>query len=198
MNNIEEDLKRALRRQNPPSDFVGKIMGRVASGETLEPEADPGANKVLAFRPKPRAMVWLAAAAAAALLMGLFITRSYMPDRGQHLGSGSGSPPVTAENSQPQVAPPLPMAPKTASGPKEGGNKGETDLVASGGAQQHSPHSVAGSYHRRAPAHPSEEVRHAEEQLKLALSITSAKLGYAQRTIQEADGTSSPDRDINR
>src|SRR5215510_9238917 len=91
MNSIEDDLKRALRRQEPPADFAGKIISRVASGESLEAEPRPGPNKVLGFRLKPKLMVWLATAAAAACLLGLFVTRFYQTDRSRAPISGSGT-----------------------------------------------------------------------------------------------------------
>ncbi|HKF59684.1 MAG TPA: hypothetical protein VKJ45_29855, partial [Blastocatellia bacterium] len=78
MNSIEEDLKQALRRQEPPADFAGKVMDLVNSGAGLGPEKRPGPNKVLVFRLRPKVVVWLATAAAAACLVGLVITRSYV------------------------------------------------------------------------------------------------------------------------
>jgi hypothetical protein len=196
MNNIEEDLKRALRRQDPPADLVGKIMNRVGSGRGLEPEPSPEPGKVLGFRPKPKVMVWLAGAAAAACLVGLFVTRSYMADRGKTLVPGSG--PASAWSEPPSGAQPQPGGNQvTAQGAKDDKSNIKQNLVGtSGGERRH--HIKAAGYHRRAGSYPAEAARQAEEQLKLALAITSAKLGYAQRSIQEADGSSTPDREVDR
>src|SRR5215469_9810612 len=96
MNSIDEDLKQALRRHEPPAGFSGKVMDLVNSGAGLEPERRPGPNKVLVFRLRPKVVVWLATAAAAACLVGLVITRSYVADRDQVAVPG----PVS-ESSQP-------------------------------------------------------------------------------------------------
>jgi len=192
MNNIEEDLRRALRRQDPAGDFVGKVIGRIASGEGLEPEEHTGSDNVVPFRRKPRVMVWLATAAAAACLVGLFVTRSYMNERGKVPGADSGS--VSAEKMRPGSTNPPRADGVPSTGDIQSGGPAEHDKVAVVSKKLHG----GARYNRGAGRHPLDEARRAEEQLKLALAITSAKLGYAQRSIQEADGSSGPDRAVNR
>jgi hypothetical protein len=187
MNNIEDDLKRALRRQEPPPDLASKIMGRVAAGEGLEPKSRPRSNKVLAFRPKPRVFIWLATAAAAACLVGLFVTRGYLAER-----ANTSGPAVVAEKTE-DTAPPVVETPKS-SDDRGGPDNLKPKVVGDDGHKQPGMR----SYHRRPASHPSEEARRAEEQLRLALAITSAKLGYAQRSIREVDGTGTSPRDLNR
>ena len=191
MNDIEEGLKRALKRQDPPADFTGRVMDRLASGQNLESEPSPGPNKVLRFRLRPKVMVWLAAAAAACLI-GLFVTRSYMADRGRIPGSGPAAGVEANLPAQPQL-----QGNNGAESREKHGDVEPHDLVGSGEAAGLQP--ARHRIRRRHPvAAPSEEARQAEEQLKLALAITSAKLGYAQRSIQEADGASTPYREVNR
>jgi hypothetical protein len=185
VNNIEEDLKRALRRQDPPPDLASKIMGRVASGEGLEPDRGRGQNNVFTFRPKHKVLVWLAAAAAAACLVGLFVTRGYLAERGKTAASA----PVAKETGG--NAPPADQI--VVSG-KPGPDKAGPAWTGGPGPGHHS----TGLYHKRIASHPSEEARRAEEQLRLALSITSATLGYAQRSLEEVNGTSDSSRDLNR
>ena len=192
MNNIEEDLKRAMARQDPPGELAGKIMLKVSSSPQVEPEAQSSRNKILSFRPKPRFLVWLATAAAAACLVGLFISRSYVASRDRGPDAGSVQNRVSqagADQSQPPAN--QPAAPDL--------KQGERVLAAVAGTRRGlSVRHINISSHKRAiDSQTAEEARYVEEQLKLALAITSAKLGYAQRSIQEADGT-APDREVNR
>jgi len=196
MNSIEDDLKRALRRQEPPADFAGKIMNRVVSGEDLEPEPSSGPNKVLGFRLKPKLMVWLATAAAAACLLGLFVTRFYQPDRSRIPISGSDQ--ASASRTVPGTAQPQPNdSQPPAPGVTHAESVSTGQLAESRGEKGRIRRFKSDSYHRAARSSTLEEARFAEEQLKLALAITSAKLGYAQRSIQEADGTGTPERETN-
>jgi len=196
MNSIEEDLKQALRRQEPPADFAGKVMDLVNSGAGLGPGKRPGPNKVLVFRLRPKVVVWLATAAAAACLVGLVITRSYVGDRGRV----EVPPPVSGSDLPHQDAAQQPNADQqTAAGPNLGRNESGPGLQRMGGRDERQPahHWRAGSRRVNAGTDLPMEARHAEEQLRLALAITSAKLGYAQRSIQEADGTNTMDREVN-
>jgi len=194
MNSIEEDLKQALRRQEPPAGFGGKVMDLVNSAAGLEPEKRSGPNKVLLFRPRPKVVVWLATAAAAACLVGLVITRSYVGDRGRVAAPLSGS-----NLPLPNAAPPPNADQQPAAGPNLGPNENGPGLQRIGGRDQRLPahHWRAGSRRVNAGTDVQMEARYAEEQLRLALAITSAKLGYAQRSIQEADGTNTMDREVN-
>lgn len=196
MNNIEDDLKRALRRQEPPADFAAKIMNRVVSGENLEPEPHLVPNKVLGFRLKPRVMVWLATAAAAACLLGLFVTRSYQSDRPRAPISDSGQ--ASAPRSERGTALTQPDSKQTTAADATKDDSISRPVAAeSHGGRRHIHHLRWDPNHKGTSSQPSEEARRAEEQLKLALAIASAKLGYAQRSIQEADGTNTLDRGIN-
>ena len=197
MNSIDEDLKQALRRQEPPAGFSGKVMDLVNSGASLEPEKRPGPNKVLVFRLRPKVVVWLATAAAAACLVGLVITRSYVGGRGRVAVPA----PVSGSNLPSQDAAPPPSAgQQTAAIPNLGRNENGPAvqrIVRSRDQRLSAHHWRAGSRSVNAGTDVRMEARYAEEQLRLALAITSAKLGYAQRSIQEADGTNTMDREVN-
>jgi hypothetical protein len=194
MNSIDEDLKQALRRQEPPAGFGDKVMDLVNSGAGLEPEKRPGPNKVLVFRLRPKVVVWLATAAAAACLVGLVITRSYVADRARVGAPFSGSN-LPAHEAAPQQSPDQ----QTAPGPNLESNENGQGLqrIRSRDERQHANHRRAGSRRVNDGMDVQMEARQAEEQLRLALAITSAKLGYAQRSIQEADGTNTMDREVN-
>src|SRR5262249_22851288 len=167
MNSIEDDLKRALRRQEPPGDLAAKIMNRVISGENLEPERHTGTNKVLGFRLKPKLMVWLATAAAAACLLGLFVTRFYQSDRTRITTSGSG--PATALQAGPGDGQPESNGNKAPASIVTSDKSGATPQLAGGHAgQRRGKHLRTESYHRGAGNLASAEARFAEEQLKLA------------------------------
>jgi hypothetical protein len=63
---LENDLKRALRRQAPPSGFAGRVMQRIEEGE------------------KPKRPVWWRAAAASvtlAVLLGGYATHRVVEHR---------------------------------------------------------------------------------------------------------------------
>lgn|SRR5215831_13815578 len=195
MNSIEEDLKQALKRQEPPADFAGKVMDRVNSGAGLEPEKRPGPNKVLVFRLKPKVVLWLATAAAAACVLGLFTIRSYVAGRGSVEVAG----PVSTSNQLPRAATPQPSDARPNPEPSIlGGNEiGRGRRQIGAGALRPAIRRSRVISHRGAGTSVPDEARRAEEQLRLALAIASAKLGYAQRSIQEADGTNSVDRGAN-
>jgi hypothetical protein len=55
MNQVERDLREALRRRQPPSDFADKVLARTRQSETV--------------RHRPPIWGWLAVAAALVLLM---------------------------------------------------------------------------------------------------------------------------------
>jgi len=188
MNNIEEDLKRALRRQEPTAGFVDTVMGRVASGDGMEAEPSERSNRVLAFRPKPKPLLWLAAAAAACLAL-LFVARPHFVGNNR-IANSESSVESAASNDGTRLARPLTS---DATSP----NRAGTGVDKPKQLVQRIPHRVTASK-RLAAAHPPEEVRRAEEQLRLALAITSSKLGYAQRSVQEADGAANLEREVNR
>jgi hypothetical protein len=197
MNSIEEDLKQALRRREPPAEFAGKVIGLVNSGERPGREESRGPSKVLVFPLKPKLVVWLATAAAAACLAALFVTRFYVADRGSLEAPGR----VSASNELPHAATPQPIGGQVAAAAQvlEGNGNGSGPHQARNRGPRPTIHrSRTGSYQGNAGKEVPEEARHAEEQLRIALAITSAKLGYAQRSIQEADGTSIVDREVNR
>lgn len=64
---LENDLKRALRRQAPPSGFAGRVMQRIEAGE----------------KPKRRPVWWRAAAASVtlAVLLGGYATHRVVEHR---------------------------------------------------------------------------------------------------------------------
>jgi hypothetical protein len=68
---LENDLKRALRRQAPPSGFAGRVMQRIHSQSTMAGE-------------KPKRPVWWRAAAASvtlAVLLGGYATHRVVEHR---------------------------------------------------------------------------------------------------------------------
>jgi hypothetical protein len=73
--NLEDDLKRALRRQSPPAGFADRVMQRIEQEST---KADP----------RTRGPVWWRAAAAsvtlAAILGGYATHRVVEHRRGEH------------------------------------------------------------------------------------------------------------------
>jgi hypothetical protein len=60
--NLDDDLRRALKRQPPPSDFADRVLARIARGD-----AEGGRLKGARGREGSPALRWLAAAAALAL-----------------------------------------------------------------------------------------------------------------------------------
>ena len=119
--------------------------------------------------------------------MGLFVTRGYLAERGKMSGA-----PVVAEKTG-DTAPSVVETQKSSDDRGSSDNQ-ESKLIGHNGHRQPGIR----PYHRRPASHPSEEARRAEEQLRLALAITSAKLGYAQRSIREVDGTGTSPRVLNR
>ena len=68
--NLEDDLRRALKRKDAPPDFANRVIARVESASPNPAEARTGrGGRVLTFRHAPITR-WLAAAAMLTLVVG--------------------------------------------------------------------------------------------------------------------------------
>lgn len=164
MSKLEDDLRQALRREEPPEGFADRVLARL-------PAAEPA--KVVEMRPRPRpAPLWAAAAAAAVVAAGALWMALPQPGPPVNLASNAAGPPVVevtpppVEVTQPDVVPENePPKPRT--------------IVRTN----------TGRHRRRAqPARPAaapilEAERRAAEQFVLAMQITSAKLEPVQKHL---------------
>ena len=64
--NLEDDLRRALRRKDAPPDFANRVIARV---EPASPKQTVGGGRLLTFREAPITR-WFAAAAMLTLVVG--------------------------------------------------------------------------------------------------------------------------------
>jgi len=170
MNKLDEELKIALRREEPSADFAHRVLAQVRG----LPPPKRGWRQSLLTLLRPPKVIWLAAGVAACLLIAIGVRglRAY-----EH-STVEGPKTVASDANRPTELPaPLEV-------PKENV------------APQPEPRAVPVKVmhviyrHRRHTLKPDREeieARQAMEQLELALYIASAKLNVAQRAVDRAE-----------
>jgi hypothetical protein len=158
--NIDEELKIALRREEPPEGFAERVLARLP--ETRE--------NVVPFRPR-RTTALLSGIAAAALL-GAFGSLAFMlPRRAEPVGEVAVAPPtvpVAPPHEEPYVAPPI-----------EQGSTGTPGRVP---VKYHAPRQ------KRRAERPvvDKEGERAVQQLLLALQVTGDKLSTVRQSVRDS------------
>jgi hypothetical protein len=168
MTDLDDELRLALRREEPPPDFAARVLGKL-------PGERP-ARVALAPR-RRRAPLW-GLAAAAAILVALAGWWLAAPQRGAEVPS----PQLAGGNSAP--------APNSVDG-GAGGDRGQKEPPRDPEVKifyPPRPHPRAPRARRARPAATEVDYARAEmarDQLVLALRITGAKINLAQRRIHE-------------
>jgi hypothetical protein len=172
MSKLDEELRAALKREEPSADFAYRVLAQVRA----LPPPKPGWRQSLLTLLRPPKLVWVAAGLAACLLIALGVQGLRGYERAaaetEKVIAGEAARPAqqdqasttqgTVSQSQPEVAP-----------------KPEPEMIS-----KHIRH------HRRSVAKedPDEmEARKAMEQLELALYIASTKLNAAQKAVYKVD-----------
>jgi hypothetical protein len=156
MSHLDEELRTALRREEPSEGFVNRVLERL-------PAEPPRA----AIARQSMARTWLAAAAAVVLATGaiwLTIPGVPEPNVGKLVTPGPAVPPEPSKKVQPPDAapPPRPESQRPAPAPP-----------------RHAPRP-------QPRPRDDAEALHAAEQLRTALDLTSDKFRFAQREVREA------------
>lgn len=173
MSRLDDELKFALRRVEPSVDFADRVMERIAGSETSKPTVW---QKLLAFF-QPQPFRWIAATAAAALLIaaGLWLYPQIGKKNIDSPGLQAAVPPAPES---------VPDQPKLASGDDQ-----RETLIPSPVKSQTSPKAnrrVQPVRYQKEKVEKTEgEI--AKERLMLALQIASAKLNEAQKIVQNED-----------
>ena len=167
MSHLEDELRKALRRENPAEGFAERVLARLP--------AEPA--KVVELRPRPRRAFFLAAAAAAviAVAAGAAWMALSVPDAGSNGSAVAVTPPATPVATPATPGPleaPAEVLPVTPAPPPQ---------IATADKPRKP---------RRAPKtsrreQPSDLERQAAEQFLLAMQITSDKLDAVQKEILE-------------
>jgi hypothetical protein len=176
MSRLDDELKFALRREQPSPDFADRVLERITRGEIQRPTVW---QKVLAFFPaQPFRLVTATAAAALLIAFGLWL---YPQFEKKSVDSGGLQ---AQENSAHESVP----APKSAE--PTGTEKPREEVVPLPRRQHRSPRIVQSQV--QAVRHRKEKIEKTEgeiakERLMLALQIASAKLNEAQKLVQNED-----------
>jgi len=162
--NIDEELKIALRREEPPEGFAERVLARLP--ERVAPET---ASNVVPFRPR-RSTTILSGIAAAALL-GAFGSLAFMLPRAAEPARTANVVPAP----QPDVAPTEPPPVASATAPPTG----NLPVVA--------PVKYTRPRPKPRPEQPAvdEEGERATQQLLLALRVTGDKLATVKESLRE-------------
>lgn len=162
MKHLDEELRRALRREDPPAGFAERLLERLP--------AEPPVVVPMPARGRKTTRFTLAAAAALAVATGgvwLAIPRSDIQKEVVAIPAPTPAPAPLP----PPVHPPIDPAPGDPKGPLEITGRAPT------------PRPVR----LRRPSRPVEDVEaiRAAEQLQVALQITGTKLNVVRREVRE-------------
>ncbi len=162
MKHLDEELRRALRREDPPAGFAERLLERLP--------AEPPVVVPMPARGRTPTRFTLAAAAALAVVTGgvwLAIPRSDIPKEVVAIPTSEAKPVTPA----PPVRPTIDATPEDSKGP----------LEVTGPMPTSRPVRL-----RRTPRPVEDpEAIRAAEQLQIALQITGTKLNVVRREVRE-------------
>ncbi|HJZ69237.1 MAG TPA: hypothetical protein VKF81_14015 [Blastocatellia bacterium] len=174
MSRLDDELRDAFRREQPPADFLARVLDRAA----LQPEPRPSWWRRLAMLLGTPRLRWVAIGVTASLLLAISATQfsrlhnASIDDRGRAA--------VTPRHSEDSS--------ETAVDPKRGKPRIEEPLAPA--SKELKPHSTSAS-RRKARAHDDRaqvaiaEAQAAKEKLMLALYIASATLNDAEKAVHD-------------
>jgi len=179
MSRLDDQLRDAFRREQPPADFASRVLARVAA----LPAPRPSWWRRLAALVEPPKLRWVAIGATAALLLAIGaaqfarLRQEAVKDNGQvavnnDAGAGSTAPSTDGSN-RGQVAPI--SIPQPSSGSKRNAASTKRGSPAAHNRAALAPH--------LRELKPEEEA--AKEKLMLALHIASTALNEAQKAVHD-------------
>lgn len=173
MSRLDDELRKAYRREQPSVDFTARLLERVAQ----QPAPQPRWWQRLATLLDPPKLRWVAIGVTASLLLA--IGAAQYRRLNQVVVDDSGK--ISGIN-------PAPEASGTSSGADKNHSLQDPKITTPKPARRNAPSTTN---HRLAPARHQEdrelkaEGRAAKEQLMLALSIASAALNDAQKAVHD-------------
>jgi hypothetical protein len=176
MNNLDEELRRALRREEPPAGFADRVLASL-------PPAPANVAEFPARRRLPSRFTLAAAAALAAVATGsIWLAIPRGPIDG---ASGPAlTPAVATTSTTPGTTPGVPAVPPPTTGPALYGPS--TVVVAVADTPSSGTRAAARPRTPRPAQHgDAVEALRAAEQLRIALHITEDKLNVARREVRE-------------
>lgn len=175
MKHLEDELRTALRREEPSPDFTARVLERVMA-ETAATEANSATPDNVAQMPLRRqSPAWRRNLAAAAAVAIVAIGASWVTLPGQDPLSSKGVG-IAPDNIM------VPVPTSNSDGPKGELPQTPTPPVPDVAGPSH-PRRTATRKRVVEPAEPTPEEIHAAEQLALALKITQAKLSTVQTQV---------------
>ena len=177
MSRLDDELRKAYRREQPPGDFTARLLQRVAR----QPEPKARWWQRLAMLLEPPKLRWVAIGVTASLLLAI----------GAAQYRRINQPAVTDNREVAVVAPPAdgikPAAPPVETPER---NMSEPKSVSSGATKKPSINRASRSRNQRLAQHRQDpelraEGEAAKETLMLALSIASSALSDAQKAVHD-------------
>jgi len=172
MSRLDDELRNAFKRQQPPADFTARVLERIAR----QPEPRPSLWQRLAALVEPPKMRWVAIGVTAALLIAIGAAQySRLANR------------VVDDTGKLSQAVPTPEEKKAVVKPAE------IDVVITPSSPAAIPkkhtlslkrHQLAAARVEKAPEMKS-EAEAAKDKLMLALSIASSTLNDAQKAVHD-------------
>lgn len=173
MSRLDDELRNAFRREQPPADFLARVLDRAA----LQPESRASWWRRLAMLLGTPRLRWVAIGVTASLLLAISAAQYSRLHKA-----------VIVDGGKVAVLPPHSEAGDAASSKIDNHRSDAHPAPASHGRLK--PRSATAS-HRKTPAHDERlkvtiaEARAAKEKLMLALYIASATLNDAEKAVHD-------------
>lgn len=177
MSRLDDELRKAFRREQPPADFTARLLERVA----MQPEPRPRWWQRLAMLLEPPKLRWVAIGVTASLLLA--IGAAQYRRLSEPVISDDGKVATTAAPSAESVRPP-----ESAAAPRD--NKIEPNVRSNAISKPAKRGSRPGNqrtekHYARQRQELRAEGEAAKETLMLALSIASSALSDAQKAVHD-------------
>jgi len=172
MSRLDDELRNAFKRRQPPADFTARVLERVAR----QPEPRPGMWQRLAAMLAPPKMRWVAIGVTAALLIAIGAAEySRLANK------------VVDDTGKLSQAAPIPEEKKAAVNPRDNDRvitHPNALVIPKKRTLSLKRHQLAAARVEKAPEMKS-EAEAAKDKLMLALSIASSALNDAQKAVHD-------------
>ena len=186
MSRLDDELRVAFRRVEPPSDFAERVIGRINHGRADNPPAArPGLWQRLKNFLEPPVARWVAVGVATSLLVAIFAAQYRLQVVTPELETAPG---IAERAPEVRTAPELKVAPELAPAPsveKENAVKQKRVINKAAAGRNISSKNILAR--QRKERQQRVEAERARDQVMLALQIASSTLNDANKMVRGDD-----------